>query len=213
MRLTANYKKSYHKSVGKYISPERCNDCVSGSRRPRSQAARRDKTERVRRTRQAKKAKFDELPLRDMEPRELITDLTSYQRSVTERYEGNTVQVTRQVHLERHLDGSPHSLTSVDAARAIGLRRPKSPTSLATADASVDELLSNVASFAASTDPDMVREYKEGKSIIRVVYTGQHDGLEISVLRPRSGEGYELVSSYDGVPVEKALDNLKARWK
>jgi len=198
IRLPARYKISHYKKIGSYAPPAQCGYCERGEKQAKSIAQRRPRRVRTNKKQNERRKTFADLPLReDLAPRDLITDLHAYQYQITENHEGRRIRVTRQVHLERHLHGSAHSLIDLTKAQEFGLSRPKSPTSLVSEQAGVAELLSNVSAFSMSTDPDFVREYHDGDRIIRVTFTGDHDGLEISILEPFGNGQYGLVSSYD----------------
>lgn len=222
VRITANFKKSYHKSIGPWQAPRECQSCRRGVNPPTSSSNRTSEQRRRQKARSSRQERFSDLPLRELEPRTVITDLSRYQYMISEAHGS---RVTRQVHLERHLVGSPNSLTNPVRATAAGLRRPKSPTSLAGNNADVSELLENISVLSLSTDPQMIREYviparqMQGNRpipdrIARVTFTGDQGRLEVTILRCEAGgDQYAIDSSYDGMSVADIHAKLDRDWQ
>jgi len=79
----------------------------------------------------------------------------------------------------------------------------KSPTALVDDDCSdVGELLEEVAWHCAQTDSTTMREFPQGRRIVRV--TDMRDGhAEVTILHPHPRGGYVVVTTYDTVTVSK----------
>lgn len=203
IRLSARSKISHFKKVGPYEPVTECRSCREGKRPPKGIERRPDKEERTKhekekRTREFKELRIDSPP----EPRTLITDRAFYDAQVTNNYKTGLSE-TRTEHFEHHLVGSPNSWTTEAAAMAAGLSKPSSPTCFAAEGQTVEELLEFTASYALATNSENVREYViDAKRIVRVTFTGDHDGLEKTILARQNDGSYGLVTTHDNVTVE-----------
>lgn len=107
----------------------------------------------------------------------------------------------RRVHLEHHIPGSSHDWTTKKAAESQGLGRPDSPSIFAAGVRSWTEMLNNAAPSMLRADDNAVREYViHQRRIVRVTYSGDHNGLELTFLDATPG-GYGVASSHDNVDV------------
>ncbi|MEC3978176.1 hypothetical protein QMK34_23145 [Amycolatopsis sp. H20-H5] len=194
------------------MSPETCDACASGNVAQQSSKKKLPKSDGKKSKKDKLQGSFDSLPFRHVGARDVVVELEAYQYSVKENF-GSRQIVTRQVHLERHLESSPHALTDPAVAKSYGMIGPKSPSSLVDSRAGVQELLVNVATFASLTDSRFIREYWQRERIVRITFTGNHDGLEVSILeRVDLSSKFRLISSYDGISVNKVECKLRREW-
>lgn len=202
VRISARAKISQFKKVGPYEPTTECRDCRDGKRPAKGAKRRPDRTERQKRKPEVKPTEFSSLrhgiPL---QPRALLTS-GSYYTSLRPGASENRLE-----HLGHHVPGSPYDLTTPEAAAASG-QRQKSPSSFAS-EPSVERLLESAQAHVSTADAMQTREYMDGRRIVRVTYTGDHDRVEISILDPLPGDHYGLATTYDNVTVE---DVMKETW-
>lgn len=206
IRVSARSKISHFKKVGPYEPVTECRSCREGKRPPKGIKHPPDKKERTKREQKKRVREFKELHIDFLpEPRPLITDRAFYDAQVTNNRKTGLSE-TRAEHLEHHLVGSPNSWTNAAAAIAAGLTRPSSPTSFAAEGQTVEELLEFTASYALATNSENVREYLiDNNRIARITFTGDHDGLEKTIIERLKDGSYGLVTTHDNVTVEDII--------
>lgn len=208
IRISHKRKISHHKKVGPYEPIEECGPCSEGKRPPKAFTTERPSREkRQQQKRKERKTKFSDLKGGAAKPRMIIVD-KAYYESVVTRNITTGQRETRAVHLEHHLPGSEHSWTSPEVSAQVGLARPKSPTSFGAENQTLAELLEFASEYMASTDPEHIREYRDGNLLIRITFVGDHDGLEKTVLKEKDGL-CEVITSHDNVTVR---DVMKQSW-
>ncbi len=189
--IAANYKKSYHKSVGRYSPPEKCSSCERGVK-PRTGTKPRPPSRAMKHKAQL----VLELPSsRPLGVYPLETDLSAYQHRLRHGE-------TRQEHIERHTTWSPHSMVDGN----------KSPTALGTQEPSVEALLRSADIVSRSQNSDRIAEYRAKNGyIVRVTLTDSEQ-LEVTIInhRQRRNGQHELVTTYDGYTIEKVHSKLRS---
>jgi hypothetical protein len=135
---------------------------------------------------------FDDIaPGITVQERAIITDISRYQKPV-----GKEQRETRQVHIEHHMAASSHSLVG----------NGKSVSALGENGEQFAGLLWQVNDLLSLTDPEWTREYLEGGEIVRLTLLA--DGMiERTVIKAKPGPGgHELVTTFDNISVQKALN-------
>jgi hypothetical protein len=112
------------------------------------------------------------------------------------------------------MPGSEHDWTSPQAMNRHGAQgEPKSVSSFANGVTTPEELFAVTESYTRSVDDEYVREYADRNSIVRVTFRGDHDKLEVTILKALSSGRHELVSTYDDTTAEKVQKKLaNGRW-
>ena len=136
----------------------------------------------------------------------VVTDLRHYRSVKIRNSKINAPDPKRQIetratHLEHHIPGSPNSWT--DSRSCAGARGTSisSATSFI-ASGTVGDLLEIVSQYAMSMDTEVVRQYQSDTNPNRVMlcsFTGEHDGIELTVLERLENDVWEVVTSFDGV--------------
>jgi hypothetical protein len=209
IRIPHKLKISHFKRVGPYEPITECGPCSEGNRPPVA-IAKKEPQERRRRTQQEKRTrKFADLKAGiPLESRMIITDVAYYEKQTTKNAHTQSME-SRAIHLEHHLPGSPNSWIDPGISDQLGLSGPKSPTSFA-AGHRLEGLLDNTSEYMASTDSTQARDYELGPGrIVRITFTGDHDGLEKTVLKQIQDGRYEVITTHDNVSVG---DVMKQSW-
>jgi len=227
--ITAGEKRRIHREDGPYKPPTLCKEC---EKNPRPSSA-NNFPQRVtkRREKQGKKeANFFDLPEGTINSLSVMVSPSDYQHRVPRiptkaevkmwkaraQAEGKTLEQykqgliangewspteTRQEHIERHVEGSSNQ----DPYRT--------PSVLAPVGASFEGAMAVISAACQSTDPNHVRQYKQpdGK-IVRLSFTGNHDGLEKTILK-ETPAGLEVVTSFDGLTSAEAHKRVGNTWK
>ena len=175
------------------MPPEECRPCHEGNRPPKGTKKRPDRKEKEEKE---KKKRSDDFRMLhhgiSPQPRAIMKDGAYYRDKIPGKDE------TRIEHLEHHIPGSAHDLTTSARAAQGGLKLPKSPSSFASGSG-FEGLLANTQTFLNSADSNQVREYASGVRIVRVTFTGDHDRLEITLLDKLPGDTYGVATTYDNV--------------
>lgn len=214
VRVSARAKISHHIRVGPYESITQCRDCESGKQPLEQLEKKSDRKDREEEKADDKPVEFSELAmLREATPRPIERDPNWYKsRMVTNDLTGE--RESRYVHLQHHMPGSEHDWTSPQAMNRHGLQgKPKSVSSFANGVTNPEELFDVAEPYTRSVDDEYVREYTNNNNVVRVTFRGDHDKLEVTILKALSSGRHELVSTYDDTTAKDVLKNLaKGRW-
>lgn len=196
-RISARAKISQHKKVGPYVDPTQCRQCESG-KKPNKGLKRKIRNPKKK---EKKPDEFEKLKIGiNPSPRIIVTDPEVYGSMTTRNAKSGTSE-TRLEHLERHLPDSPNSWVGRSGSKT-------SPTSLAPNAKNGGELLSKLKPYMEQVDSSSVREYMmDNNRIVRITFTGDHDGLEKTVLRANSDGTYTVITSHDEVTVSEVKGN------
>jgi hypothetical protein len=198
IRIPKRYKISHHKKIGSYQTPEQCKSCAQGKRQPKTAQKLPRRTKVVR---PAPKKRDDFASIRfgiQVQPRAIAANAEYYQKLVPDGSE------TRRLHLEHHMAGSPHSQVG-----QIIRNRPKPQTRTAVVGATVAEfdlLIAALDVTFSSADPSRMREYSQGRRIVRLTLL-DGDQIESTVIEPIRDTGlYEVITTFDEVTIQDALN-------
>lgn len=137
------------------------------------------------------------------EVRQIDTAIAFYEAEMPRNAKLAGQRESRAVHLEHHIIGSPHSWTDEGVSSAVHGGAAASPTALVQDGASAKDLIEAIALFAAVTDSKSVREYAlPGGRIARILYAGNSERLELTIIQDRGNGMYSVISSYDHLNVE-----------
>lgn len=213
VRISANSKKTHHMRVGTYEPITQCPDCESGKTAIKQLERRRRQKRREDEKRDDKPMEFSELAmLRVPAPRLLEQDPEWYKSQIITN-DLTKQRESRYVHLQHHMPGSDHDWTSPQAMDQRGLDgAPKSVSSFAEGLTTPEELFAVAESYTSSVDGEFVREYIQKGRIVRVTFCGDHDKLEVTILKTMSNGRHELVSTYDDTTVDKVHSKLTKGW-
>jgi hypothetical protein len=209
IRIPHKLKISHFKRVGPYEPITECGPCSEGNRPP---VAIKTRPRRESRKEQRKDERDETFKTHKqatpLQSRLIIVD-TEYYNEQTTRNAHTRSRETRAEHLLHHVPGSPYDWSNPNVSAQLGLDRPKSPTSFADGNHTLDELLSATGGYMGSTDMNQVREYEiSSGQLARVTFTGNHDGLELTILKEVDGQ-YEVITTHDNVTV---ADIKRKKW-
>lgn len=200
--IPAGRKRHIFKRIGPYEPITECHDCSEGRRQPKGSKKRPDREKR-KEVKEPKKQLngFDRLKQGNIGViRKVIVDPAFYHSEVlrnnkTDQYE------SRYVHIEHHISGSSNDWTDPAVRAALGISDKSSPTSLVSQGATAEDLLSQIYSYASTTDESIVRDYSHGQdAVARVTYTGDENRLELTILRYNEHtDSYGVITSYDSL--------------
>lgn len=175
------------------MPPEECRFCREGNRPPKGTKRRPTKKEKEEKEKEKLPDDFRSLNHGiSPQPRAIMKDGAYYRDLIPGRNE------TRIEHLEHHIPGSSHDMTTPALAAQSGEKQPKSPSAFSNGTG-FEGLLSNAQTFLNTADSDQVREYTHGGRLVRVTFIGDHDGLEVTLLDSLPGNTYGVATTYDNV--------------
>ena len=205
-RITANAKISYFKKDGPYVPVTECGRCQDGQRPEKGMDELPGKKKRKEEQEKNKPGEFGALKVGLPAQSRLLLKDGPFYRNVVTNYKINERE-TRGEHIAHHIPGNEFDWTTPSVANDKGLHEPTSPSIFASGT-SLDELIATAQSFLNQTDIAIVREYRVRNRILRVTFTGDHDGLEFTFLE-ETPEGFGLISTYDNVSVK---DIVNQKW-
>jgi len=194
-RISAKAKISHHKKVGEFQTPKKCRACLEGKKIPRSTIDKRKPFEIDKRKQEKKPEKFSDLVFGiNPSSRKIVVDANLYNSETTRSKLGD--RETRLEHLEHHLPLSAKSLSG------------SSPTSLVPDASDGIEFLRGLESYMLNSDSNSVREYRiSNDRIARITFTGDHDGLEKTILRENDDGTFTVITSHDKVTVSDVMNS------
>lgn len=200
IRVSRNYKISYHKGTGPWKNPTQCRRRESGQVRQRTTRKRkRPEDELI--SEEEWVTYFGQMSLTGnpipVEPRKIANNPVYYrQRQII----GDEGPETRLEHIEHHMPRSANSWMTDDVPDP---ERIKSPSQfLGEFDRLDADALGHLGAMLGVVDPDYVREHAVGAKIVRhSLLEGGY--MELTVLREIQGHPgiYEVISTYDNIPV------------
>lgn len=196
MRLPARYKISHHKKTGPWVLPDECLSCERGERPPTGAKGLPDRRKALRPTPH---------PIREQAPdfTEIADGIPVKSRVIAANpadYQHWVGGETRQVHIEHHIEGSPHSWVG----------KSKSPSAMARSS-SFNVLLSRVSMALHSSDPATTREYLEGNKIVRLTLLPSGK-IERTIIKAKPGpNGHELITTFDHITVQSAINRYGSK--
>lgn len=210
--VTAKSKISHFKKVGPYEPINECHPCRDGNRPPKGTKKRLDREKRKEQEKKERQATFETLAHGiAIEPRPIAYDKSYYEEIIPNkkvRMPNVVWAEERWEHLMHHVPGSEYDWTHPSATQELNLVGRTSPTSFVGFNASFEELLESTKMQLQQASDKSVREYTpyDGR-IIRVTFSGDHDGLELTFIDRLDDGSYGVATTYDNVKVSDVQGN------